>query len=478
MDRFTILICILTCIIHCQGEGETVLSAVLTPDEKPVLRQERSYYDQYGYDRPYARLDDRPSRCGRCDDDEDDDDDDYDRGRGRDDDRRTNRPTYGSRNDRNDRTDRNKYDDDDNRRYDDRSDRNNRNGTDDHDDKKHDDDKDSDRPHRRRNKNRHRYDDRNRYRPDYYDQFLRDPYRDRYDDPYRRPAYDRYYPDRYDDYGRDAYYPYSGYRRPLYEDRYDRGSGYSDGYGGYGPGVGRAPHDSFRPWDETYRGQAGWDSGGRGYYFASGRPDSTSWGQQQYARPATSGGGWQNTGYSTGYGGGYRDPGYQGSVYAGTAGGYAGAASGYAGSAGGYSGSTGGYSGAAGGYSGAAGGYSGAAGGYSGAAGGYSGAAGGYAGGYQDQNSGGYGQSSGWRNVGERRPYRDQSGVAHLDTKVTQEQDTRYGQNRPSYQSNTYPSQSGAYGQTSSSSSTPGTSYLFQREDEVVSQSETTVAPS
>lgn len=30
------------------------------------------------------------------------------------------------------------------------------------------------------------------------------------------------------------------------------------------------------------------------------------------------------------------------------------------------------------------------------------------AGGYQDLNYGGYGQASGWRNVGERRPYRDQ----------------------------------------------------------------------
>ncbi|CAH2263177.1 jg24011 [Pararge aegeria aegeria] len=418
MDRLPILICIaaLTCILHCQGEGETVLSAVLTPNEKSLLRQGRSYYERYGYGRPYDRLDDRPSRCGRCDDDDDDDDDDYDRGRGRDDDRRSNRPTYGSRNDKNDR---NKYDDDDNRRYDDRNDRNNKNGTDDSDDRKHNDDKDE-KPHRRRNKNRNRYDERDRYRPDYYDRFLRDPYRDRYDDPYRRPAYDRYYPDRYDDYGRDGYYSSSGYRRPLYEDRYDRGSGYLDGYGGYGPGVGRGPHE--RPWDETYRGQAGWDSAGRGYYFASGRPDSTAWGQQQYARPATSSGGLQNVGYTTGYSGGYsgyRDPVYRGSAYAGAAGGY------------------------------------------------------------QDLNAGGYSQSSGWRNVGERRPYRDQSGVAHLDTKVTQEQAPtydRYGQNRPSYQPNTYSPQSGSYSQ--SSSSTPGTSYLFQREDEVVTQPDTTVPPA
>ncbi|XP_023954294.2 FHA domain-containing protein FhaA [Bicyclus anynana] len=417
MDRLPILICItaLTFVIHCNGEGETVLSTVLTPDEKSLLRQGRSYYDRYGYGRPYDRLDDRP-RCGRCDEDDDDDDDDYDRGRGRDDDRRSNRPTYGSRSDRNDR---NKYDDDDNRRYDDRNDRNNKNSTDDNDDKRQHDDKD-DRPHRRRNKNRNRYDDRDRYRPDYYDRFLRDPYRDRYDDPYyRRPGYDRYYPDRYDDYGRDGYYSYSDYTRPLYEDRYNRGGyldrgGYSDGYGGYGPGIGRGPHDSFRPWDETYRGQAGWDSAGRGYYFASGRPDSTVYGQQQYARPVTTGGSYQNVGYSSGYSGGYsgyRDPGYRGSVYAG-------------------------------------------------------------GGGYQDV--GGYGQSSGWRNVGERRPYRDQSGVAHLDSKVTQVQDTtydRYGQNRPSYQP-TYAPQPG------SSSPTPGTSYLFQRDDEVVTQQETTVSPT
>lgn len=44
---------------------------------------------------------------------------------------------------------------------------------------------------------------------------------------------------------------------------------------------------SFRPWDETYRGQAGWDAGGRGYYFASGRPDAgaaAAYGRPEYSR--------------------------------------------------------------------------------------------------------------------------------------------------------------------------------------------------
>ncbi|XP_045447993.1 aspartate and glycine-rich protein [Melitaea cinxia] len=409
MERFTILIIsIAVCIVQCQEEDDTVLSAVLTPGQN-LIRQERSYYERYGSARPYDRLDDRPSRCGRCDDD----DDDYDRGRDRDDDRRSNRPTQNNRYDRNNN-------DDDDRRYDNDRNNSNKNGTDDeNDDKKRPhDDRNRDKHYGgRRDKHRNRYDDRDRYSPDYYDRFLRDPYRDRdryYEEPYpRRPSYGRYPPypyDRYDDYG-GGYDRYgSGYRSPYYEERYNRGGGYDDAYGGYGPGVGRGPHESFRPWDETYRGQAGWDAGGRGYYFASGRPDAGSWGQREYSRPITSGGGWQNSGYSgysngNGYSSGY--PAYRGS--------------------------------------------------------------GGYSDGYQDLN--GYGQSSGWRSVGERRPYRDQSGVANLD-KRRAPQDSRYGQNQPGY-SQAY--QPGTYTQ---SSTTPGTSYLFQREDEIVTQADTTVPPS
>ncbi|XP_059052095.1 WW domain-containing adapter protein with coiled-coil homolog isoform X2 [Achroia grisella] len=466
-------------IFHLQSSinaAETVLSAVLTPDEKLLSRQSRSYYDpRYGVGRPYdlgrlydprpydryydsGRLDyDRP-RCGRCDDRYDDRDDDNDRRRDRyDDDRRVNhRPTYGNR------YDRNKSDNDDDRRYDTDRNNGNKNGTDDDNDsdkKRPYDDKDN-RPSGSkrgdRDRNRNRYDDRDRYRPDYYDRFLRDPSRDRdrnerpyYDDIYRerRPIYERDYDgyaSRYDGYANrydGAAYP--SYRRPIYEG-YDRG--YDDGYGGYGPSAGRGPHD--RPWDETYRGQAGWDAGGRGYYFASGRPDSapaTAWDRPGYARPQESG--WQNVGYN---GGGYRDPlEYRGSL-------------------------------------------------------GY-----GLDGGYRQDVSTGYGQVSGWQNVGERRPYRDQSGVAHLDDRNTypsrdtqssgygqrdtqssgygqrDTQNTGYGQTnrQPSNygQQNTYQSSNIATGYGQSSSTTPSTSYLFQREDERVttkSADETTKAPS
>ncbi|XP_045498753.1 aspartate and glycine-rich protein isoform X2 [Colias croceus] len=365
-----------------EGDNESILSSVLLPSNQ--IRSVRSYYERYGYGRPYDR-DDRPSRCGRCDDDDDDDTDD----------RRSNKPTHGSR------YDRNRNDDDDDKRYSDR--RSSKNETDDQSDDKHrdHDEKDRDRGRDRpRNKHRNRYDDRDRYSPDYYDRFLRD--RDRYDEPYpRRPLYERNpYPDRYDDYGR---YGYSGYRRPYYDDRYDRGA-YDDGYGGYGPGTGGGPHDSFRPWDETYRGQAGWDAGGRGYYFASGRPDSTAWTQRDYARPQSSS--WQNVGYQSNptYSGGYSN-------------GYSSGYSGYA------TGSRDPYR----------------------------------AVGYQD----GYGQS-GWRNVGERRPYRDESGVTKLDSQ------DRY--NRATYQPSSY--QPSSFSQ----STTPETSYLHQRDDQLVKVEDSTQA--
>ncbi|XP_060803364.1 uncharacterized protein LOC106141500 [Amyelois transitella] len=489
---------LLSFLLHTQVlAAETILSTVLTPDTKLLSRQSRSYYDPrfygfglpydgrayeyarpYEYGRPerpyyeYARLEYDRSRCGRCDDRYDRDRNDRDRDRDRDrddrdddrrdrdgyDDRRVNhRPTYGNR------FDRNKNDDDS---YNDDRHNNSNNGTDDDNDtdkKRPYDDKDSKPSGSRRDRDRSKYDDRDRYRPDYYDRFLRDPARERdrgYGDPYRerRPAYDRY-PDRYDEGYASRYDPvyagrydgYGGYRRPLYDDRYDRG--YDDGYGGYGPGVGRGPHD--RPWDETYRGQAGWDAGGRGYYFASGRPDTApapSWGQPGYARPQESG--WQNVGYT-----GYRDPlEYRGSL------------------------------------------------------------------GYQDQGyrqdlNAGFGQASGWHSVGERRPYRDQSGVAHLDDRGSHNKPSRdqnsYGQpSKPSYsQQNPYGQQQNSYGQTQngygqpqnvygqpqnvygqhaygqqnsatsghSSSTTPSTSYLFQRSDERVttkSAEETTKAPS
>ncbi|CAK1580611.1 unnamed protein product [Parnassius mnemosyne] len=406
----------------------TVLSAVLTPISGETLqRQERSYYERYGARRPlYDRLEyDRSSSCGRCYDrydDRDDDRDDYDRGRDTyDDDRRSShRPTSGNKHDKND------YDDDDRRYSNDRKNgqKNSTEDENDNDKRRPHDDKDRHSGGRRGNRDRHRYDDRDRYRPDYYDRFLRDPYRDRYDRPYyddpyreRRPYYDRYYPNpnRYDDgYGsRYDGYEYTGYRRPYYDDRYDRGSTYNDAYGGYGPGVGRGPHD--RPWDETYRGQAGWDAGGRGYYFASGRPEtapSQYWGRQEYSRPQSTG--WQGVGYSSGN----RDPvDYRGSF-------------GYA-----------------------------------------------QTGGYRTDLSSGYGQSSGWHSVGERRPYRDQSGVPQLDN--NESDGNRYGQGfgrQPGYsQQNNYPAGANNYGSSST------TSYLYEREDNQVTATpanDTNQAPS
>lgn len=114
----------------------------------------------------------------------------------------------------------------------------------------------------RRYRDRYDYDDRDRY--DRYDRYDRDRGYE------RRPDYDRY--DRYDrgGYDRGSYdrsYDRGSYDRDRYDRHYDRGLGYDNrGYdyrGGY------------RPWDETYKGSSGWDSSGRGYYFATGRPDSS-----------------------------------------------------------------------------------------------------------------------------------------------------------------------------------------------------------
>ncbi|CAH4028215.1 unnamed protein product [Pieris brassicae] len=386
-----LFIAAVTSLLESEGDNESKLSSILLSAKDKSSRITRSYYERYGYGRPYDRLDDR--RCGRCDDDDDSDDDR--------DDRRSNKASHGSRHDRN-RDD----DDNDDKRYNtDR--RTSKNETDNQsDDKSHDDrDRHRDRP---RNRHRNRYDDRDRYGPDYYDRFLRDRNReryDRYDEPYpRRPLYDRnaYHYD--DTYGR-----YDGNRRPAYyDDRYDR---YDDGYGGYGPGVGAGPHDSFRPWDETYRGQSGWDAGGRGYYFASGRPDSSAWSQRDYTRPQSSGG-WQsgyqsNPSYSNDYASGYnyKEP-YRGTSATSYGSGY---------------------------------------------------------GGYQDV---GYGQSSGWRNVGEtKRPYRDESGVTKLDTQYNQVADNRYGR----------PSQPSSYQPLSTfSQSTTQTSYLLGRDDQLVKVDDST----
>ncbi|XP_037971331.2 translation initiation factor IF-2 isoform X2 [Plutella xylostella] len=452
MGLFILLTPILTAwLISVTSAAETLPSALTpaalapaaeTKDEQLQRQIRQSYYDYYPYPgyapapapRPlYERLAYPPARCGRCledryerrrnrdryDDDEDDDDD-----------RRSHRPTSGSRHDKNRSGERDRDDDDDRRYNSDRRNGDKNNGTseegddskDDKDDKKghgsRHRDRDRDRDHR------NRYDDRDRYRPDYYDRFLRDPYRERvpygYEDPYRRPLYDRGYP--------EDRFAYPSYRRPVYDDRYDRGGAYDDGYGGYAPGVGRGPHD--RPWDETYRGQAGWDAGGRGYYFASGRPEpaAPAWGAarvwdeeleydgrgypayqgrrwaREYYRPEQSPGyqsAYPSTSYqqsgaypSTGQSG-YQSPGYQ-SAYPST--GYQSAypSTGYRQQA--YQGSFG-------------------------------------------QESG-Y-RPSGWHSVGERRPYRDQSGVNKLDSR------DNYGQGYQRPGQNAY-GQSSAYGQSDS----------------------------
>lgn len=119
------------------------------------------------------------------------------------------------------------------------------------------------------------YDDYDR-RPSYYNS--RDRYYDYPEDRYNRhDPYDRYENrDRYYERDRDRYYqdrrPYSDYddRDYRYYDRYnERGLGYDNRGYDY-----RTPSDrgGYRPWDQTTRGSSGWDSAGRGYYFASGRP--------------------------------------------------------------------------------------------------------------------------------------------------------------------------------------------------------------
>ncbi|CAD7077655.1 unnamed protein product [Hermetia illucens] len=119
----------------------------------------------------------------------------------------------------------------------------------------------------------------------------------KYDDRYASRTYDRYdipygYNDRsdyrtyYNDYrgngydNRDYYRGDTGYYRDRFYDRY-RG-----GYGGYEGryndrdvydryySKGSFDYRNYRPWDETYSGESGFDNSGRGYYFA-GRPNNS-----------------------------------------------------------------------------------------------------------------------------------------------------------------------------------------------------------
>lgn len=110
----------------------------------------------------------------------------------------------------------------------------------------------------------HSYPDTNTANPNRYRDYDRFDGYDRYDRSryYERDRHHERRPDDYDDYPeRDRYY-----------DRYsDRGVGYDN------RGYDYRPSDrggGYRPWDQTTRGSSGWDSQGRGYYFAAGRPST------------------------------------------------------------------------------------------------------------------------------------------------------------------------------------------------------------
>lgn len=152
----------------------------------------------------------------------------------------------------------------------------------------------------KRNRDRYDYDDRDRY----YDRYDRDrgydrrvDY-DRYDRGYDRGSYDRGGYDRggYDKGGYDK----GGYDRVGYDRGYDRGYDKHDNRDRYydrGSGYDNRGYDyrgGYRPWDETYRGTSGWDSSGRGFYFATGRPESSSSYGSGYASSWNYGGGRDN----------------------------------------------------------------------------------------------------------------------------------------------------------------------------------------
>ncbi|XP_011182240.2 ATP-dependent RNA helicase ddx23 isoform X1 [Zeugodacus cucurbitae] len=125
---------------------------------------------------------------------------------------------------------------------------------------------------RYRSEDRYRTED--RYRPDY-DRYSSSSsmassyYRDRDDrlgsrtyDRYDTRGYDRYdrrggyEQDRYGDYSRDRYYERPRGGASYDRDYYDRSTS------------SRYDYRNYRPYDETYRGQSGFDNSGRGYYFA------------------------------------------------------------------------------------------------------------------------------------------------------------------------------------------------------------------
>nr|XP_017087216.2 RNA-binding protein FUS isoform X2 [Drosophila bipectinata] len=130
------------------------------------------------------------------------------------------------------------------------------------------------------------YDERGSSRDRDYDRYY-DRYRSYYDDRYSPRTYDRYEGRGYDDYRRPSSYgSYDrergyGYdnRDRYYTDRYsedryyDRSRSGYDRYDPYDRYYSRYDFRNYRPWDETYRGQSGFDNSGRGYYFATDEDD-------------------------------------------------------------------------------------------------------------------------------------------------------------------------------------------------------------
>ncbi|XP_039491267.1 keratin, type I cytoskeletal 9 isoform X1 [Drosophila santomea] len=148
---------------------------------------------------------------------------------------------------------------------------------------------------RSRDRDYDRYYDRSRYYEDRYTPRTYDRYEGRgYDDYRRGSAYGGSY-DRERGYGydnRDRYYSGDRYSEGSSRDRYydrSRTGGY-DRYDPYDRYYSRYDFRNYRPWDETYRGQSGFDNSGRGYYFATDEDESdrSRGSGYSYSRPSSS----------------------------------------------------------------------------------------------------------------------------------------------------------------------------------------------
>ncbi|KRJ98604.1 eukaryotic translation initiation factor 4B isoform X3 [Drosophila yakuba] len=148
---------------------------------------------------------------------------------------------------------------------------------------------------RSRDRDYDRYYDRSRYYEDRYTPRTYDRYEGRGYDDYRRGSgyggsYDRERGYGYDN--RDRYYSGDRYSEGSSRDRYydrSRTGGY-DRYDPYDRYYSRYDFRNYRPWDETYRGQSGFDNSGRGYYFATDEDESdrSRGNGYSYSRPSSS----------------------------------------------------------------------------------------------------------------------------------------------------------------------------------------------